>query len=437
MIQSDRNAKRSIAVTLSFVAAGTVSLLTGMCWLIVRPDILATYHYNQHVIAVTHLFTLGWICSAVMGSIYQLVPVALETNLHSERLARAHFLLHLIGFTGMVWMFRAWNIKGVGYFGFILATGVLVFAYNIGRTLTSILRWNVVAVGIASALGWLVLAILAGLLVAAAKLWPISSFDPIRQMHAHAHLGGLGFLMILIVAVSYKLIPMFGLSELQNQSRAWTSLALLNVGMAGLFVTILFGSALKLLFAIVVISGLGLFGCELIAILRVRKRRIMDWGMKYFLTAIALLAPLCVLAIVLSSPGVTLNDFTGRLENVYGLIALLGVVTLAILGMLYKIVPFLVWYSRYSPDIGRMKVPALVDLYSVRLQTIGYWLFLGGLVLTSLATLFGHAACAQKGAALWFASIIVFAANMVKISHHLFKPGTESLPMNAALKGVS
>jgi hypothetical protein len=243
--------------------------------------------------------------------------------------------------------------------------------------------------------------------------------------------------MILIVGVSYKLVPMFGLSELQNQSRAWTSLALLNVGMAGLFVTILFGSALKLLFAIVVISGLGLFGCELIAILRVRKRRIMDWGMKYFLTAIALLAPLCVLAIVLSSPGVTLNDFTGRLENVYGLIALLGVVTLAILGMLYKIVPFLVWYSRYSPDIGRMKVPALVDLYSVRLQTIGYWLFLGGLVLTSLATLFGHAACAQKGAALWFASIIVFAANMVKISHHLFKPGTESLPMNAALKGVS
>ena len=54
----------------------------------------------------------------------------------------------------------------------------------------------------------------------------------------------------------------------------------------------------------------------------------------------------------------------------------MGVVALAIIGMLYKIIPFLVWFGVYSKHIGRAQVPALADMYSPRLQMIGYWSFL-------------------------------------------------------------
>ena len=56
-----------ISLPLRFIATGLVSLMVGVVWLAFRPEVLATYHYNQYVIALTHVFTLGWITS-VMAS---------------------------------------------------------------------------------------------------------------------------------------------------------------------------------------------------------------------------------------------------------------------------------------------------------------------------------------------------------------------------------
>ncbi len=62
-------------------------------------------------------------------------------------------------------------------------------------------------------------------------------------------------------------------------------------------------------------------------------------------------------AIILSWPGSADERFhLGQLENAYGFLGLLGFVTLAIIGMLYKIVPFLVWFRWYSGRIGREAV---------------------------------------------------------------------------------
>ena len=91
----------------------------------------------------------------------------------------------------------------------------------------------------------------------------LAHFDPISTMHAHAHLGGVGFFTMLIVGVSYKLIPMFTLSEVQSRRRAVCSIALLNVGLAGSFVTILLRSPLKLAFALLVVAALAIYGWEI------------------------------------------------------------------------------------------------------------------------------------------------------------------------------
>ena len=190
----------------------------GLLGLIGRPDLLATYHYNQYVIALTHLSCWA-ICSVVMGAMYQLVPVALETRLYSERLARWHFAFHVVGFVGMVWMFWRWDLKQVGHFGSVLAVGVGLFVYNIARTLRAVPRWNVVASGMASALFWLVrrgprralpwprpsAPTNHGRQTSSPTQRPATSgraasrgrlreaLRPLAVMHAHAHLGVLGF----------------------------------------------------------------------------------------------------------------------------------------------------------------------------------------------------------------------------------------------------
>ncbi|MCC6820567.1 MAG: hypothetical protein V9H26_24290 [Verrucomicrobiota bacterium] len=368
----------AINLPLAFMLTGLTALTVGAVWLVVQPSVLASYHYNQHVIALTHLFVLGWICSIVMGAMYQLVPVALEIRLFSERLACWQFAFHLVGFIGMVWMFRTWNMKQVGHFGTVMTVGVGLFVFNIARTLLRVPKWNVTATAVTAALVWISFTVIAGLSIATGKCTYestaglatvggisalvgglralagyMSHFDVIGAMHAHAHLGGVGFFTLLIVGVSYKLIPMFTLSEVQSQRRAGLSVALLNVGLAGSFVAILLRRPWKTAFALVVVAALALYGWELTAILRARKRGPLDWGIRYFLTAVALLIPVSLLSVALSWSGLPLNPFTGQLENLYGFLGLMGVVSFAIMGMLYKIIPFLVWFGVYSQHVGR------------------------------------------------------------------------------------
>lgn len=447
----------SVALPLAFALTGIITLLVGMIWLVFRPDTLATYHYNQYVIALTHLFVLGWGCTVVMGAVYQLVPVALETKLHSERMAILHYVVHVVGFIGMVWMFWRWDMKQVGHYGSALAVGVGLFAYNIGRTLWRVPRWSVIATAVASSVFWLGCAVFAGLCVAAAKCTyesaetlPATSFlgamihalqgtanyvkrfDQISLMHAHAHLGVAGFFLMLIVGVSFRLVPMFTLSELQSPRRATASVWLLNLGLAGTFVTVLLRSPWKLAFALVMLAALGLYGWEIIAMLRARKRKVLDWGVRQFLTAVGLLVPLGGLAIVLSWPGVQLTARIGQLENLYGLLGVLGVVTLAILGMLHKILPFLVWYGRYSREVGKHRVPSFSELYSPRLQEAAYWLYLAGLAGLSVGIVRAHHAGVRAGTVMLVASVTLFVWNTVKILSHFWHPRLEPLTKPAA-----
>jgi hypothetical protein len=446
----------SVLLPLRFMLTGLLAFVGAVGALVLRPDMLATYHYNQYIIAITHLFVLGWISTIVMGAIYQLVPVALETKLYSESLARWQFVFHLVGLVGMVWMFWTWNLKQVGHFGTILVLGVVMFVYNIVRTLLRVPRWNVVATAVGSALVWLSAGTLAGLTITAGKcsyemgggsspvvLAPLvgmlksialfmARFDPISAMHAHAHLGAVGVFIVLIAGISFKLVPMFTLSEIQDRRRAGAAILLLNAGLLGSFFAVLLRSRLKIAFASLVVLGLAFYGVELVAILRARKRRPLDWGMRYFLTAVAMLAPVSILGLVLAWPGLPLTRFTGQLENVYGFLALVGVISLAIIGMLYKIVPFIVWYASYSRLIGAAKVPALSDLYSSRVQAVGYWTGLAGLAITAVGAGLGSAPMVRAGCGLLIASIGCLMINVARILSHLFRPRFKPLAFKPA-----
>ena len=425
-----------VTLPLRFMALGLGSFLASVVWLSFRPDLVVGYHYGPRFVALTHLVVLGFITSVVMGAMYQLVPVALETKLHSERQARFHFWCHLIGVPGMVAMFWVWNPKQIGHFGSVFGLGVGLFAWNIFRTLRRTPRWNAVAYGIASSIIWLTLTMLAGLFLASAKCWPqINRLDPIASMHAHAHLGVLGAFVVLIVAVSYKLVPMFLLGELQSERRARWSIHLLNAGLLGLVPTMALRSPWKLAFAGIVVAGFAVYAVELAAILRARKRRSFDWGLRSFFTALALLGPLAALGVFLSWPGLDPTEFTARLENVYGFVAVFGVVAWAIWGMLYKILPFLVWYRAYGGAIGRNKVPALHEMYSHGLQSTGYWTYALGLIGIATAQLLAQETMARWSWLLLVASLGCFAANAVRIVGHLVRPQLQ--PLAATPKPVA
>lgn len=448
----------SVSLPLRFMLMGLVALFFAVGWIIAKPSILASYHYNQYVIAATHLVVLGFICTVVMGAMYQLVPVALETKLYSERLAKWQFAIHTIGFIGMVAMFNVWNMKQVGHFGSVLAVGVGLFVYNMARTLWCVPKWNFVVTAIAAALVWFSLTIFVGLSIAAAKCayeateglataegvkqvvgglrvvaGIVSRFDAIGAMHAHAHLGVVGFFVMLIVGVSYRLIPMFTLTEVQSKRRAALSILLLNIGLAGSVVTILLRNPLKFMFTVIAIGGLVFYGWELRAMLRARKRPVLDWGLKTFLVAVVLLIPVCLLALLLSWPTHPLNQFFSMLENVYGFLGLFGVVTLAILGMLHKILPFLVWFGVYSPHVGRAQLPLTSQMVSEPAQAAGLATYLTALVIISGAILSESEVGVRVGGVFLLGSLILFGWNTVKVFSHFRHPQIKPLPNTKAV----
>src|SRR5690606_10784118 len=98
-----------------------------------------------------------------------------------------------------------------------------------------------------------------------------------------------------------------------------------------------------------------------------------------------------------------------------------GVIAFAIMGMLYKILPFLVWFAAYGASVGRAKTPALHEMYSSAVQAWGYYLWLAGLVTTLTGVLVASELTARLGAGLLAASLATFAVNCTLVLRHLVR----------------
>ena len=87
------------------------SLLGGTLWMWVRHRQFVQYFYSSEFLALTHVITLGFITSLMMGVILRLAPMSLRVNPRSARLARVQFVLFFVGATGMIFHFwiAEWN----------------------------------------------------------------------------------------------------------------------------------------------------------------------------------------------------------------------------------------------------------------------------------------------------------------------------------------
>jgi hypothetical protein len=122
-----------------------------------------------------------------------------------------------------------------------------------------------------------------------------------------------------------------------------------------------------------------------------------------------------------------MNALTGQLENLYGFLGLIGFISFALIGMLYKIVPFLVWFATYSKSVGFAKVPSLADLYCERLQIIGYFSFLAGVTVVSGGIATSSPAVIRLGGVLLLGSLFTLVLNVGRMLMHFLRPKSEPL----------
>jgi len=368
-------------------------------------------YFVPELLALVHIVTLGWIVTTIMGATFQLVPVALQVPIASERLGRWLFPLWLIGVSTLIigfWLFDARLLIAAG--GMILLSGLLYLG-NMAGTLAQVRRWDPIAVHIAVALSHLALVgFLAVLLILHNFGLPGFAFLP--TFKTHVLLAVMGFVSVLTMGVAYKLIPMFTLTEdLWSSRLSWLELGLVHLGLAGLIVSFYVPDAAWLgwLGTLALLSGIGLFVWQVFLLHKRRRRRVFD-----------IATPFILAAVVWFLVAALLGSFTiaGLLPNpvsswkVVTYLLLLGWIGQMILGMMYKITTFLVWLNKYAARIGREPVPRLDDLYSRDLAMVGYGLWNTAILTGALVIGLDFAPLRLAVALYLTGSIILFLINM-------------------------
>jgi hypothetical protein len=302
-----------------------------------------------------------------------------------------------------------------------VALGSILFASNVWRTVGG-LRWTHDAVSAAFALssGWLVATVFAGALLALNRMWYFLPLSPLALLQTHAHIGVVGFFLTLLQGATFRLVPMFTLSSVKCWRRVWVGLLVTQAGLVGLIPALAWEQPAPIaISALAICSGLAFSGWEMAATLAARNKRGLVPGLRGFVSGAALAGGAATIGLALAFAGARPAFDDPRWAMLYGVVALLGGIVPMVLGMLCKIVPFLVWLRVYAPLIGRRPTPPATGLAQPLLERT--WLVLHGLGLGWLAAgvVGANGLWLRLGAWLMLAGITSLLVNFGIVFSHL------------------
>ncbi|MEZ4585403.1 MAG: hypothetical protein R2909_03260 [Gemmatimonadales bacterium] len=392
--------------------AALVFLALGSVGLVLFADLLAGGAYPApQVIAVTHLFTLGWITTSIMGALYQFLPVALGQPIRSTRLAHASFWFYVIGlplFVGGLLSGRAdVLVGGAGSF----ATGLLLFLGNLAATLAVADRRGVTWWALCGAALFLALTLILGLALTGNLRWGYLGPNRFIALGVHLHVAIAGWVLLVIVGVADRLLPMFLLSHGVSDALSRAAVALLAAGAATLAI---FHHGPPMLGrwvpALLMGGGLGCFLAQAARYYRKRVRPSLDPGMRLAAIALGILAGGLVLA------GPVATGWAGpRLATAYVLL-LVGGISLFVAALYYKIVPFLVWFHRFGRLAGRRPVPKVAELFNARVAALAGGLLPLGLAGLAAGIVVGNVPVVRAAATAFAAGVLVEGAQMLQLA---------------------
>ncbi len=372
----------SLTLPLPYIVASLVSFAALGTLAVVAADSLARSYFTPAVLALTHVATLGWGTMIVMGAMYQLVPVVLGVPIRHEWAGKIGFWVFAWGALVLIASFWAWRMWELALGGVLLLAGVGLFLFNMARTLAAVRQWNITGRFLVVALAYFTLTAGLGVLLALDKQFHFLGGVEMFNLAGHAHLGIVGWFTLIIMGVSYKLVPMFSLSHATGENLARIILVAVGLGLAGLSLSLVSDAdrATVLTFGGTAALGAYLFAYDTRRILSRRLRKPLGLTLSYYVLAVGYL-------VVGTTFGLTLGLglWEGRLSQnaqamIYAYLGLGGWVSLTIMGMLHKIVPFLVWFNRYSTKAGREPVPLLKDMLDERFGWVALGLWNAGLL---------------------------------------------------------
>jgi hypothetical protein len=374
-----------LPVPVSFYALMPLALLTAGILLALDGNALLASHWSPQTIAWTHLTTLGFLVAAMLGSLYQMVPVVLGTPVPAIRLAYAVAAALGSGVAALVGGLMAGVQTLILVGGALLACAFTAFLVPMAIALVRARAGGPTRMGMRGALLCLLALALVGLRLA----WghATGALPEHRQVWlvTHVALGLVGWVGGLTMAVSWQVVPMFYLTQPFPQ-RVARGLALLvpasvlvatALALAGAELTPVLLAATPAAIVIWLVQPI-----LLAKLIQQRRRRRSDPSLQFWLLGLAC-APLCLLLAVL-----TWTTDWQVAPLLFGWLAIFGWAGAIVHGMLTRILPFLTWFHRIAQVHDMTLVPPMKQLlpdWQARwnLRAHGATLLLGALAIVS------------------------------------------------------
>lgn len=375
----------SLVVPPLFLLTAQLGWLASLFLLTRHPSALLREQWSQgFLLAVVHLFTLGFLTMTMMGILHQLVPVTLNTKPWSTRIVIVHYGLMV---TGTI-LFSAGFVNEQPLFIMVGAIAIsLAILYFVALILYALRH----AQGhpfhgpfILSSMGYLALTVVLGVTLAwnyAYGLGLASSF-----IVAHIAVAAGGFAAFLLMGLSYKLSVMFFPSKSAPRHGTWV-FYLLHAAVLTEFLAGFTGWHLVTAGIAIFTAASGLYLWDMIDIWLMRRNSYPDPVLFTIgLGTLSFAAAWILLGLWALSPS------NSHLASAAIFMFFEGWFGLSILGYSQKILPFVLWLHRYSHVHGQGKVPRLNEIFPedwswqiMMLSAAGLVLSYGGLILSSVS----------------------------------------------------
>ncbi len=317
--------------------------------------------YSFSYAFLAHTFLLGFVMITIFGALYQLIPVALEVPIFSFTIAYLQFYIYLIGILLFIYSLWTGNTKIMLAGAVLLFFSFLMFLFNFFMSIRGLeknsitarfLIWANVSLFIGSFIGlYMVFGFVFG--------FPVQNIE--NMVYAHLIFTLFGFVFMVIMGVSIVLLPMFSLSHKFNDAYINLSFFVMVISVfGGGVITLFFGSGpVYYSVFLMITSALILYILQVYEIYNTRARRVRDIGIDVMFGS-HLFIPVFALFTILT-------PLSEKLVFAAGFSLIFGFINFLIYGSMYKILPFLTWFHRFSSLVGKKKVPMLNEMLPERL----------------------------------------------------------------------
>jgi hypothetical protein len=392
------------------------------------PRGVSGFFYHSRMLAIVHLVTLGWITASILGSLYVVGPVALRVRIPATWLDYTAFALVLIGIAGMVAHFWLEEYGGMAWSAITVATGIILVGVHVARRLRQASLPRAISAHIMLAFLNVLAAATLGVIIGFDKVYHFLPGFVLANVFAHAHLAALGWATMMVVGIAYRLLPMILPAAMPGGPRLWLSAVLLQTGVTGLFVTLLWRGPFAWIFALTIVGALAAFLSQIVWMLR-RPRprppglRTPDPAVLHAGASFIWLGAASVLGVWLTLAAPSPN--TLRVAMAYGVFGLVGFLAQMVVGMEGRLLPIFAWYWAYANTGSKGPVPPPHEMPWRTGQELAFVLWLFG--VPALAGGLAVDAIPFVRAAAWclVAASLVDTANVIRILRYAFmKPSS-------------